>query len=105
MALTCVGFPASQMIKKSATASFIFRRSSDTMCSPFFSCIAAIMVLMIFEFFVNRAALFFLREVNNANCSKYERIMFLVCVAGAGRLLLVRPTCSGFYQERDSSNQ
>ena len=36
-----------------------------------FSWIAARMVLMIFEFLVNRTALFFLRLVKTANCSKY----------------------------------
>ena len=35
------------------------------------------MVLMIFEFLVNRTALFFLRLVSDANCSKNEIIFRL----------------------------
>ena len=71
---------ASQIIKKSATASFIFLRSREIIFSPFFSWIAAIMVLMIFEFLVNRVH-FFLRLVSDAivpNMKLFFVLLFVV---------------------------
>jgi BirA family biotin operon repressor/biotin-[acetyl-CoA-carboxylase] ligase len=75
MALTCVVLPASQTIKKSATASGILRRSRDMIFSPFFSCIAWIMALIIFEFFANRTDLLGFRLTSIDNCSNNQNIL------------------------------
>ena len=58
MAFTWVVLVASQITKKSATASGILRRSSEIIFSPFFSWIACMIPLKIFEFRVSRPALF-----------------------------------------------
>ena len=75
MALTCVLLPASQMMKKSATASGILRRSSEMIFSPFFSWIAFIMDLNNLEFLVNLPAPERLRRVVKIdNCSNNQNI-------------------------------
>ena len=58
MALTCVVDEASQMIKKSVTASGIFRKSRLIIFSPFLSFIEEIMALKNFELRVMRVTLF-----------------------------------------------
>src|SRR6185503_19463061 len=87
IAITCGWLLASQIIKKSATASFTFLRSREIMFSPFFSCIALMMVLMSFEFFVNRTELFFFRVANTDNCSNNLFLRLDVFVARSGFLV------------------
>ena len=62
MALTWVVLFASQITKKSATASGIFRKSRAIMFSPFFSRIAFIIDLKIFELRLSFTTLVFLRS-------------------------------------------
>ena len=52
------------------------------MFSPFLSCIAAIMVLMIFEFLVSRAALVLLLLANIASCSTNNIVYCLGFMVG-----------------------
>src|SRR5215213_6444816 len=86
MAFTCVVLPALQIIKKSATASGILRRSRDTISIPFFSWIAWIMALKIFEFFVNLPAPERLRVANMVNCSNNQCVFNELILYEADRL-------------------
>jgi hypothetical protein len=61
---------ASQIIKKSLTASGIFLRSREIMFSPFFSCIAFRISLKILEFVLSLVIVFFLREAKAVSGSK-----------------------------------
>jgi hypothetical protein len=67
---------ASQIIKKSATASGILRKSREMISSPFFSCIAFMMALKIFEFLVNLAALLRLRVASIESCSNNQYFFY-----------------------------
>jgi BirA family biotin operon repressor/biotin-[acetyl-CoA-carboxylase] ligase len=65
---------ASQITKKSATASGIFLKSSEMMFSPFLSCIALMMVLKILEFLVSLVSLLFLRDFKTDKGANKPRI-------------------------------
>jgi hypothetical protein len=64
MARTCVVLEAWHTIKKSAAASSILRKSKLTICSPFLSKMALMMVLRILELLVNRVIVLFGRFFN-----------------------------------------
>ena len=73
MAFTWVVLPASHIMKKSDTASGIFRKSREMIFSAFFSCIALIIVLKIFEFRVNLTTLLRFRVANIDSCSNNQK--------------------------------
>jgi hypothetical protein len=76
MALTCTVLLASQITKKSATASGTLRKSSDKIFSPFFSCIAWMTALKSLEFLFNRVTLLRLRLFANLeSCSNNQFVL------------------------------
>lgn len=65
-------------MKKSATASGIFLRSRLTMFSPFFCCMALMMVLKMIPFLVNRVTFDFFCEVDTVNAAKCNKFCFSI---------------------------